>query len=271
MDYGYQLLRHVIAQVFGNLPQAARITLVLLAAPLLVAYLTNPGVLNGTAFHVNPETGVADLSNFDPLGALLTFVVGLISWLWAAVAWHRFVLLEEYPNALLPQWRGANIGKYFGNALLILLIMMGAGIVGGIVVGIFVAVLQSPGILVGLGIGLIIGLSWVATRVGLILPAAAIGAPLTLRESWSATAPVSGQIILPIIVIALVSTILNQALVAVFGVSTEVMTPIGPQQQVTLSSTGVVLSVAIAWAQMLVNLALMTTLYGNLIEGRQLN
>ncbi|QXT39937.1 hypothetical protein [Gymnodinialimonas ceratoperidinii] len=271
MDYGYQLLRHVFAQVFGNLPQAARITLVLLAAPMVVVFVTNPGLLDGTAFHFNPDTGTTDFSSLQPLGALLTVIVGLISWLWAAVAWHRYVLLEEYPNGLLPRWRGSNIANYFGNALLILLVMIAVALLGGIVVGIFVAVLQSPAIIVALGIGLIIGVSWMATRVGLVLPAAAIGERLTLRESWAATAPVSGQIILPIIVIALVTTILNQGIVAVFGTSVDVMTPIGQQQQVTLSAIGVVLSVAVGWAQMLVNLALMTTLYGNLIEGRQLN
>ena len=36
MDYGYRMLRHVVAQVFGNLGQAARLTLVPTFLPLII-------------------------------------------------------------------------------------------------------------------------------------------------------------------------------------------------------------------------------------------
>lgn len=271
MDYGYQLLRHVIAQVFGNMGSAARITLVLLAIPVAIILATNPGVLTGAAIQLDQNTAPGTFSGLNILGLLAAILAGLVCWLWAAVAWHRFVLLEEYPTGLFPNWRGSNIGNYFGNALLIGLVLIGASFGAGLVIAIVVGVLQSAAIAIALGVGLVFGLSWLATRIGLILPAAAIGERLGMGESWRATAPVSGQIILPIIVIALASIILNQGIIAAFGTSVEVQTVLGPQQQVTLSITGVILSVTVSWIQMLVNLALMTTLYGNLIEGRQLN
>jgi hypothetical protein len=271
MDYGYQLLRHVIIQVFGNLGSAARITLVLLAVPLLIVAATNPGVLTGESLQFDATTGQNDFTGVGILGLLVAVIAGIVCWLWAAVSWHRFVLLEEYPTGLFPKWRGSNMTNYFGSALLIGLVMIGAGIAGGIVLAVLLAILPNPAIAIVLGVGLVFGLSWVATRVGLILPAAAIGERLGMGESWKATAPVSGQIILPIIVIAIASTILNQGIIAAFGEATPVPTAFGVQQQVTLSMVGVVLSIAVGWVQMLVNLALMTTLYGNLIEGRQLN
>jgi hypothetical protein len=43
------------------------------------------------------------------------------------------------------------------------------------------------------------------------------------------------------------------------------------QEQVTLSVPGQIVNGIMSWLQILVNLALMTTLYGNLIEGRPLN
>jgi hypothetical protein len=43
------------------------------------------------------------------------------------------------------------------------------------------------------------------------------------------------------------------------------------QEQVTLSVPGQIVNGVVSWLQILVNLALMTTLYGNLIEGRPLN
>lgn len=270
MDYGYQLLRHVVLQVFGNLGHAARITLVLLAVPLVIVLLTNPGLLTGESFLLNPGMG-QDGTPTGLWGFVIAVIAGFVCWLWAAVAWHRFVLLEEYPTGLFPNWRGSNIANYLGNAILIGLIMIGAGFGIALFIGIIVAVVQSPAVAIALGVGLIFGLSWIATRIGLILPAAAIGERLKISESWRATAPVSGQIVLPIIVIALASTILNQGIIAAFGTAIAIETPFGEQQQVTLSMVGVILSVAVGWVQMLVNLALMTTLYGNLIEGRQLN
>ncbi|MEX3017424.1 hypothetical protein [Gymnodinialimonas hymeniacidonis] len=270
MDYGYQLLRHVVQQVFGNLVSAARITLVLIIIPIGIVLATNPGLLTGAAF--SPATGeIGNVTGIGILGILIAILAGVVCWLWAAVAWHRFVLLEEYPTGLFPAWRGSNIGNYFGNSILIFLIMIGVGFAVGIVIGILVAVIQSPALALLLGIGLVFGLSWVATRVGLILPAAAIGEKLGIGESWRATAPVAGQIILPIFVLALASTILNQGIIAGFGEATAVETPFGVQQQVTLNGFGVALSLVVTWLQMLLNLALMTTLYGNLIEGRQLN
>lgn len=271
MDYGYQLLRHVIAQVFGNLGSAARITLVLLLIPTAILLVTNPGILTGGFYRFDATTGQNDFSGVGLGGVVLTVVAGVICWLWAAVAWHRFVLLEEYPTGLFPKWHGSKIGNYFGNGVLVFLVVLAIGFAIGIVIGIVLALLQSPALGLFLGIGLVFGLSWIATRIGLILPASAIGHQLRIGESWKATAPVSGQIILPLFVIALVSTIINQAIIAAFGVSTTVVTPFGDQQQVTLNGVGVFFSFIMWWLQMLLNLALMTTLYGNLVEGRQLN
>lgn len=255
MDYGYQLLRHVIAQVFGNLPQAARITLPLVLIPTIILIVTNTPLLISS---MEPADPINPPQNFPPINAV-GLVVGILSalvgWLWAAVAWHRFVLLEEYPNGALPPWRGSEIGNYFGNSILVFLIILGAALGLGIVIGIVAAVLQSPAVALVLMLGLAFGLSWIATRVGLILPAAAIGERLGIGESWKATAPVSGQLILPIFVIALGAAILNQAVVVLAGP--------------TLFAF--LLSMAVSWVQLLLNLAMMTTLYGNLIEGRQLN
>ena len=272
MDYGYQLLRHVVQQVFGNLGAAARITLVLILIPIGILLATNPGVLTGAAFQFDPAAEPSDFAGIGLFGVLLAVVAGVICWLWAAVAWHRFVLLEEYPTGLFPSWRGSNIANYFGNSILIFLIMVGVGFAVGIVIGIILAVVQAPALAIFLGIGLVFGLSWVATRIGLILPAAALGEKLKISESWRATAPVSGQIILPIFVLALVSAILNQGIIAAFGEVTITQAQFGVEQQhVTLNGVGTALSLVVTWLQMLLNLALMTTLYGNLIEGRQLN
>ena len=251
MDYGYQVLRHVVQQVFGNLGQALRITGILVAGPTLFFLLTTPAVLVQDPRAVDPiDPGAI---NWGML--LIGVVLSVLAWCWAAVAWHRYVLLEEYPTGLLPVWRGDRVLGYLGRAILVGLLVAGAALMMGIGIGVVLMVSQSLGLALLLGFGLALGVSGVATRGGLIVPAAAIGAPLKLGESWDATAPVSGQILLPIIVIALVGALASQASLLLFGATIP----------------GAVVSIAISWLQLLVNLALMTTLYGNLIEGRQLN
>lgn len=257
MDYGYRLLRHVVQQVFGNLGPALRITAALVLIPAIIVFTTNPAVIVAAMQPADPFSPPQP-GAFPPVNVLGLFaglVTALVGWLWAAVAWHRFVLLEEYPTGALPMWRGSQIVNYFGNSLLILLIVFGVALGLGIAIGIVSAVLQSAAVALALAVGLAIGASWVSLRVGLILPATAIGARLGIGESWRATAPVSGQLLLPVVVLALAFGLINQVIALALGP--------------TLAAAAV--GVAIYWLQLLLNLALMTTLYGNLIEGRQLN
>jgi hypothetical protein len=161
---------------------------------------------------------------------------------------------------------------YFWRILLVGLVIFAVLIAAGITIGIVAAATQSPIVLILFGIGLVFGVSWVATRIGLILPAAALGERMKISESWAATRPVSSQILLPLIVIALVAALINQAVLLLLGQMVSVQDAFGAMQEVrVLTLPGQVVSGVVSWLQILVNLALMTTLYGNLIEGRQLN
>ena len=262
MDYGYQLLRHVVQQVFGNLRQAAQLTLALFLVPLVgFVALTggNPAGISGA-----PGGGTV-------LGGLVLVVVAIVAYCWAAVAWHRYVLLEELGNGLFPPWRGDRILSYFGRIIIVGIIVILAVMGGGLVVGLVAAITQSLAVAVVLGIGLVFGASWVATRIGLVLPAAALGERMTIRESWAVTRPVASQILLPLIVIALVVGVVQQLILVIFGQTVTVDVFGTMQEQVVLSVAGQVVNGLVSWVQILVNLALMTTLYGNLVEGRQLN
>ncbi|RMA42732.1 hypothetical protein [Rhodophyticola porphyridii] len=260
MDYGYQLLRHVVQQVFGNLGQAARLTLFLtilpyaltvalvipLAGPVLIAMdQTAPG------YHEEVERFEAYFLEYTGtvlLYVLLLLVVSAICYAWAAVGWHRYVLLEERGGVLLPNWNWSFVARYLWAGFRIFMIALALSVVSGVIW----AMTQSPSVFSFRSLGVTIGFLWVVTRIGLILPSAALGKPMRIGESWSLTRPVSGAILLPIIVIPSVFALLNGAL-----------------QFVPL--IGLVLVFFVLWLQLLVNLALMTTLYGNLVEGRALN
>jgi hypothetical protein len=264
MDYGYQLLRHIVQQVFGNLREAAQITLLLFLTPFVGFVLLGFGAMTGGAM----DPGSAGVSI---LGGLLLIVVAVVAYCWAAVGWHRYVLLEETGNGLLPQWRGDRISSYFWRALVVGLVVMLAVMGGALVVFLLASITASPAVALVLGIGLVLGASWVATRIGLVLPAAAIGERMTLSESWAATRPVSSQILLPLIVVALAVGLIGQVILLIFGETITVEVFGVMQEQDVLTLPGQIVNGVVSWLQILVNLALMTTLYGNLIEGRQLN
>lgn len=52
------------------------------------------------------------------------FLLLLAGWLWTAVAWHRFVVLNERPRGWLPRFRGDLILGYAGRGILTLLMML---------------------------------------------------------------------------------------------------------------------------------------------------
>jgi len=275
MDYGYQLLRHVVQQVFGNLWHAARLTITPFLIPFLIVVIGAPSLFFA-------QTAVTDVSEIQPPAGsvffvmLLAFIFGVVAWLWAAVAWHRFVLREEYPSGLLPPWHGGNMASYLWRTFLIGLVLAGAGFAFSLVFLLFGSFPPFGPVSVVLGFGFVFGVSWIAMRLGLILPAAAIGEKVGLGESWEATRSVSGQILLPIVVIALVFTGLSQLILLVFG--TVVPLPegfptdaLGGYVPRVLTPVGQIVNLGLVWLQMLINLALLTTLYGNLVEGRQLN
>ncbi|MEJ6390048.1 hypothetical protein [Gymnodinialimonas ulvae] len=269
MDYGYQLLRHVFQQVFGNLGAAARITIIpiILAYALCAALLFSivgpifmellqqqPGAAFGEPADL-PFGSEAEALTFGGrffLAFILCIPIFLILYSWAAVGWHRYVLLEEMPNGVAANWSWSMIKGYVWAVVRIALMMMLLGFAASVVIGIVLSAVPSTGLALFLTIGLTIGFTWVLTRLGLILPSAALGQYMKMGESWSATAPVASAILLPIIILPLIFFILNSAL-GFLGV------------------IGVILTLLVFWVQILANLALLTTLYGNLIEGRQLN
>lgn len=258
MDYGYRMLRHIVAQVFGNLGQAARLTLVptFLPAAILLALFMSWGV-SYTTFG-DPTVDPAQLPDVNPgvifLTVLAGVVVSVITYCWAAVGWHRFVLLEEYGRGVVPVWHGPYIMSYLGRAFLIGLFAVAVSILAMIVIGIIISVVQSNAIAFVLLTGFTLGLTWLITRVGLILPAAALGQKMSFGESWEATKPVASHMLVPLFFISLAMVILNQLVIAIFGDS----------------ALSIVPSAVLYWFQVLLNLSLMTTLYGTQVEGRTL-
>jgi len=245
MDNGYKMLQHVVRQVFGNLGQAARLTLLLTAGPMLALLYLPAQVALGPGGMPQPQN----------LGLVFVlFLINIVTSAWAAVGWHRYVLREEYGSGVVPQWRGGNVRSYIGRLIVLSLAVIAVLFGVGLVFIVLTMALQSPAVVWIFMLGATVGGSWLIVRLGLVLPAAAVGERLTLRESWNETRAVSTDILVPVVVLAIAISIASGAVNAIFGASV----------------IGLVALALVYWLQILLNLSLMTTVYGMQVEGRAL-
>jgi len=177
---GWKIFMHSVRMVLDNLGPALRVSAVLYllqAASQIVTFMM-------------PQ---ADPKGGDPAAApvaagelLILMILALVASLWIAVGWHRFVLTGETPRGWLPAWHGSEMLSYLGRSIVIgLLIGLGIAVIGGLAMGVAMA---APGLVGLVAFGLVGLASYVFFRIGLILPAAALGKTLSLGESWKATA-----------------------------------------------------------------------------------
>lgn len=252
----WHIVRHAFQMVFGNLAEALKVSV----GPVLILVAIYFGMLQILGLPMNfyvvlesrPEMAGAAL-----LAVLVMVVAYLVVFSWVAVAWHRFVLLEEYPGAL-PAFGGRPVLPYLGKTLLVALILMLIMIPLFMLVGPALGPMMaaSPligGLLVGLMLGVVFSFFWL--RFAVCLPATAVGKPMKIGESWAATAPLSGIIFGVTVII----TALNLVASVIAG------------QLANLSAAlGTVVDLGITWVTMMVGVSILTTLYGHLVEGREL-
>ena len=248
---GLEIFVHSVRQVFGNLGPALRISAVL--------YLVQ-------------VAGMVLLGGFDPSGAMFGMQTGQVDWpslfatlalalvtgLWIAVAWHRYVLRVEQPGAAVPPFHGDRILSYLGNSLLIVLILIPVSIVLGLIVGLLASPFVSsaePSLAVALVFGLLVYVPVVIIgyRLSVVLPASALGEPLGLGGAWAATQGEAGTI-LALALVSLVSAFVIDlpATYLLGGIAAQLWT------------------VATQWVVLMVGISILTTLYGHFVEKRPL-
>lgn len=249
---GWHIFVHSVRLVMSNLEQAFRVSIVL--------YLVQ--VANQVQMFLNPlpvMTGPlgTDMPMVSPGFAVQTFLLGLISLmasLWIAVAWHRFVLKEEYPDGWLPKWHGAFMLGYLGRSILIGLAVSAGVLVVAIPVAAVTTVVPALWGMVSL---ILIGVgAYLFFRLAVILPAAALGEPLTLRDAWGAT---SGES----------ETFVTLAALVV-AASILVMLPSWVHNN-TGSLINLIYGLVVNWFVTIIGISVLTTLYGHFIEKRAID
>lgn len=251
---GWTIFTHSVGMVTRNLGWACRIALVpvLVGFVLIFAVFSSSGIsmvvlADGDAMQEAMLSGAAGAS--ISLALLILIAVEL----WVFVSWHRFILLEEYPEGWFPSFRTGRILSYLGHGVLIALMAVLLVVPMFVIFFALVAVAVWPG-LVGLFIfGYMIFLFIAIYRFAPILPAAAIGQPLKLGDAWKATSGSSGTIVLVLILLGVLQILLQ----VVIGLSVSIFAPLG-----------FAFAVFAMLVMTLINVSVLTTFYGHYVEGR---
>lgn len=253
---GLDIFTHSIRQVTGNLGGALKVS----ALPMIIQVAAMLAFAGGMMSGMGPEGQMSrGMGMGMGLGGLVVLVVAVVTSLWLAVAWHRFVLLNEQPGGYVPPYHGPEMMAYFLKSLAIGVILIVLGIVLGMVAGLLLSPLMMHGnllifmLLTGLFVQL--PLTWLGLRMGTVLPGAATGANPTLTAGWDATKGAE----VDILVLAAVAVVAHLAL-AVLGILVFDNIPI----------VNTVWSVAVTWLTTMVGVSILTTLYGHYIEKRAL-
>jgi hypothetical protein len=247
---GWKLFLRAVNLLIENLPEALRVSavpygVVILASVWLSGTVGEPGL----APPVAGEEGAGTLP-MASASALMVGILNLVVSLWVAVAWHRYVLLAERPEGWIPAWRGPEMLGYLGRSILIGLIV-GVAIVGiaiplgALSVGVPVLAPLVP--VVGGFIGALL-----FYRLGIVLPARAVGRPMGLGEAMEATRGHTGTVA-GLALLTLGFTLILQIPTILDGGA-------GP---VTAVYQGVV-----GWIGLMVGVSTLTALYGVVVEDR---
>ncbi len=246
------LLRHAIKMILDNIGEAIKAS----AVPVLLLFLL--AVVFGSQIPViDPSMTPEELAAIDlgpVFGNMAIMIVGyLILFGWLAVTWHRFILLGEYPKPV-PAFAGKNLGAYIGQLVILFLILIVVGLVVALLGGLVTTIVPIFGALVGAVLVVLLGIVYL--RLALTLPAVAVGARLGVREAWTITKPHAGTFVGIFFLLVLLRIVM-----ALPGL---VMASIG------LGLVAVALNLLASWFTMIVGVGILTTLYGHIVEGREL-
>jgi hypothetical protein len=190
----------------------------------------------------------------DPWLLFFSALAGGFGFIWIAIGWHRYILLDETPTSLVPQFRGDRVLAYWGYSLVTGIIVGLIALAGGLVVmGLAMAMgplVATVGLLV-----LALPIFIVGYRLAPLFPAAALGRKTSIGEAWASTRGAAGAFI----VLAILSTIASAAIDLPANLLR--MLPAGGMLSLLwLTVTG--------WIKLMIGVSILTTIYGHYVEGR---
>lgn len=242
---GLHIIRHSIQMILRNLLDILRLGLIPVAVVVgSVAALF--ALVFATASEQGPGAGATLLF-------IAVFLIAVACSLWFIVNWHRFVLLEDYPKGWIPPFHGDRMASYVGHALMLSLIMFLA-MIPLFLSQLFLAQVGSVFVASG-GVAIFfLVMSVLGMRLSVILPAAAIGKPLTLKDAFHVTKGANWTICVVMFLLA--------------GCHFVVSILIGLLSAGQMAALALVLAVPVQLFLTILPVSILTTLYGHYVEGR---
>ena len=257
----WRIFRRAVTLVVDDLPAALRVTALPYALFAAVSLAFAGSVDMATL--ARTEAGAATLPAGAASGLLATALVQLLAFLWISVAWHRHVLLREGGEGWVPPFYGREMLGYLGRSLLIGIVVMAAVVMASVAL-----VPLAPAL--GFAVATVLAMVLVY-RLGLILPAGAIGKPIPVVEAWRTTAGQSGTVVLLAVMTYATSLLLQ--LPALLDAGPETEAGAGAAEVATGGGGPISLlyGLVVTWALLMLGVSLLSTLYGHFVEGRSLD
>ena len=254
---GVQIFLHSVRQVVANMQSALQVS----AVPYVLQTLLSFAILGPQVLHGQRTTfEVGELTSGQVWQALALVPILVVTMIWIAVAWHRFVLKGEMPHGLIPAFNVGRIWGYFLRSLAIMLVALLLSIplmiVGGLVSPSFLTP-DASNLAAEASIFLIVvfPITAISYRLSTALPATALEKAGAFSAGWDATKGESA----PIFVMTLISTIafflVTEAGIRLFG---------------GIAPLTFIWELVLGWFSTMIGLSILTTLYGHYTEGRPL-
>lgn len=246
---GVQIFSHSLRQVMDNLGPALKISGVLYLVQVLITGALGYGMASA---------GMGTMGGGMGLGVVLVLVVSLITGIWIAVAWHRYVLLGEEPVGYVPPFMGERMGSYFIKSLLIGLVLLVLGMILGMIIAVLFGRLMMGGpffAMLLMAVLVQVPMIFLGLRMAAALPGMALDQNPPLMAGWQATEGEWRPLLQLAAIMALAIWVVNLIGWFVFG-------GYGVMAQLWALIAG--------WPVTMVGLSILTTLYGHYIEKRPL-
>lgn len=235
-------------------------------------YLISMVILEQHAFF---DTGVSPRWLFlTTLYPFVSITVSAIGFPIIAIGWHRFVLRDKTPSRFYEFHWSWPIGRYIWNSIKIAIAISIALIPMLFLVAYPLFTMIDPSILADKAPGfvkvflyettlfLIFGvyITWLFLRMGIILPALAVGKRMALRDAFRLTTPISGQLAISAFWVLLLQ-------LAPYFIQSVLFQFADPTS--TILHAMMLITFTIFWIiSFFVGFGILTVIYGHLAEGK---
>jgi len=243
---GLRIFMHSVNLVFNQLGGALRISAVLYVLSLVVSGI-------GYYFFLQSVMTQEEGAQWQ---LVVTAIIAGLFYMWIAVGWHRFVLLDEMPGGWLPSFNSDRMLAYFGRSLLLALVAIAITIPIGFVTGMLIYASNGAQPVVFLTtLVLVFIILVISYRLAPMFPGAAVGQSIGLRAAWAATSGATGTIVGLAVISSIAAVVIDLPVFVLRGLPAGAILVF-----IWTAITG--------WIKLMVGASILTTIYGLYVEKR---